>query len=221
MVKVVHVAAVIPTAAIGMSCLAKSSHGFSIVPSLRLHRHATAISSPQVQLIFISATSGNNDNDDFVLNDISDENIVAQLGIPYGQQLVPNTPEEYDTLQQACASAIDETVEKGLQDLQNLRAKWLRDFDRHYQEPLEQAMTLNGMREANKLHHKVDALIGQFLNQTAVSRSETHQLALQDQRRLEALERERQEQTDKERRPPHFGSWKRTNSEWDEWEEDW
>ncbi|KAG7359097.1 hypothetical protein IV203_015686 [Nitzschia inconspicua] len=167
-------------------------------------------------------------DDDFSFDNIADSNENESptnsanpfLGIDLRQQLLPDTEDEYSALKKACSDMIDEKVRNGMQELQNLREKWMRDLE-HQQEPLEQAMTLNGMRESEKFQRRVDLLVGSFMNQTAVSRTQTHQLAFEDRQRLEAAERELERKQKQKGVTPSFNGWKKTNNEWDEWEDDW
>jgi hypothetical protein len=181
-----------------------------------------------VVIPFSKASHGTVQEDDFSFEGIAgDENDVdsgssarSSLGIDFGRQLLPDTDEDFDILKKACADMIHEKVQNGLEELQKLREKWMRDMERQ-QEPLEQAMILNGIRESEKFHHRVDLLVGGFMNQTALSRTQTHQLAYEDQRRLEAEDREKERLKKRKTDPPCFEGWKSTNNEWDEWEEDW
>ena len=169
---------------------------------------------------FHASSSNNDNNNPFCWEDDDADNPQEppQLGIDFGVDILSSMEEEeFQRLKEECARWIDSRIHSGIDDLQKLADKWQRDL-KHQQEPLEQAMTLNGMRESKRFNDKVDLLIGTFLNSTSLSREQTHQLAFEDLQRLQALEREKERL---ENKSETFHSWKETNDEYDDWEDDW
>jgi len=176
---------------------------------------------------FLYASSSDSNSDEFSFDDIEknledtyDESALSprKLGINIGNQLSPEADLDLQALKEACKRMIDEKISNGLDELNKLHDKWQRDLE-FQQEPLEQAMTLNGIRETKKFNERVDLLVGSFMNTTSASRERTHALALEDLRRLQAEEREKERK--KKGGKTTFSSWKKTNDAWDEWDEDW
>jgi hypothetical protein len=164
-----------------------------------------------------------------------------QLGVDYGLSLTENDRNE---LKSQMKEVIHQSVQRGLQDLQELHDKWERDMPDQLL-PLEQAMTLNGIQASKVFETKLDVILGSFNNQTAVSRQKTHDLFRlseleQAQRRRDEQERQHAHERRRRRRAglgeleqyddgsssswlsssPTPSSWKKTNDAWDDWEED-
>ena len=125
---------------------------------------------------------------------LSDEEMPVKgnkkLGINFGSQLNPMNEQEKQSLSQDVKRIIDETVTKGVQDLEQLRAKWHREIQER-NDSLEHAMEMNGKRESDKLEIKVDAMVGKFLKETEDSRTRTHHMAWVAEEMAKEAEREK------------------------------
>jgi hypothetical protein len=142
-----------------------------------------------------------------------------KLGIDI--DLMPDNDLDRMKLTEECKRMINEKIENGIDELNKIRERWQRDL-KYQQEPLEQAMAVNGMRESKKLNEKVDLLIGNFMNETRTSRQRTHLLAYEDDQRIKAEEREKERQQKKKNKSKGYNAWTKTNNEWDkEWDDDW
>jgi hypothetical protein len=165
----------------------------------------------------------------------------SSLGIPLGTNygLALNETDRAE-LKHHIREAIDHSVQQGLFELRELHDKWERDMPDQLI-PLEQVMTLNGIKAFNDFGMKLDVILGYFNNETAVSRQKTHDLFHASE--MEQAERQRQEKTKQEaherRRRRRLGlgeldqydgflsptsstttsSWKKTNDAWDDWDE--
>jgi hypothetical protein len=175
----------------------------------------------------IFATNMNKDGDEFSFDDIDayydPEFLKAsekKLGVDI--DLIPDN-NDFTKVTEECKRMINEKIQNGITELHKLHDKLGRDLE-YQQEPLEQAMTLNGIRETQKFNEKVDLLVGSFMNETSVSRERTHTLAYEDIQRLKAIEKEKErlESKKKSNSKSGYNTWTKTNNEWDkEWDDDW
>jgi len=161
----------------------------------------------------------------------------GSLGINLGRDysLALNETDR-EALQLECRQMIDQRISEGILDLQRLHDKWERDVKDGLL-PLEQAMTLNGIRESKQFAIRVDSMFGKFWNQTAKSRQKTHDLFHIDE--LEQKQKAKEEEERQAKRGKRKGgssssssscstgtttfrpqSWKKTNDAWDEWDSD-
>jgi len=170
---------------------------------------------------------------------ISTEELVegqrALLGINLGNDysLALNETDRL-SIQQECRELIDQRVAQGILDLQQLHGRWGRQMKQDVI-PLEQAMAVNAMKESKRFATALDSMVGTFWNQTAASRKRTHDLFALDeieQKRKAREEAERKVKKEKRRGGIDGGhknggagsfpvqSWKKTNSAWDDWDDD-
>lgn len=133
-----------------------------------------------------------------------------KLGINF---VSPMNEQERLSLREDVKHIIDEQVTKGLADLRKLREKWRREDH----DSLEQAMIMNGMREAEELNMKVDAMVGKFLSETSESRQRTHHMAWVQEEMAKEEERDKKR---KEIAKLEIKTWDDSNNEWDDWD-DW
>ena len=163
------------------------------VPS-RHNRVSTRTTTLPTTTTVIFATNNininENDNDDeFSFDDIDTnydpeflKSSQKKLGIDI--DLIPDN-NDFTKVTEECKRMINEKINNGIEELHKLHDKLERDLE-YQQEPLEQAMTLNGIRETNKFNEKVDLLVGTFMNETSISRERTHTLAHEDIQRLKS-----------------------------------
>jgi hypothetical protein len=156
------------------------------------------------------------DDEMLIISDYDhDDNGGPKLGIDIGHNLNPMNETEKKLLRKDVEIIIDEEIEKGILDLERLRDWWRREMDKR-NDSLEQAMTLNGIRESEMFDIKIDDLVGKFMNKTSASRERTHYLA----RIAEEEAKEEERENKKKSSPKEIPSWGKTNNAWDDWD-DW
>lgn len=159
--------------------------------------------------------AGFSDDEMLVFSDDDGHDGGPKLGINFGHNLNPMSETEKQLLNDDAKKIIDDEISKGILDLGRLRDRWHREIEVR-NDSLEQAMTLNGIRESEKFDIKINNLIGTFLSETSVSRARTHYLAwVAEQKAKEGEREEKRKSAPKENR-----SWGKTNNEWDDWD-DW
>ena len=136
--------------------------------------------------------SGNNNNDnksggadEFFSLDPEDKpknngDTTPKLGIDLGPMLDPLTEQEAAELKAAATEIINESVAEGLDEIEKLRERMKREFERK-KVAMAAASERNTARESAKLMSKIDALTDTFLENTELSRKATKLAAAADQ----------------------------------------
>jgi hypothetical protein len=194
--------------------------GFSVVPQL-------ANKVTNVRILQLSRLSSEHPDGGERPSAAGRSNLGINLGKDYSLALNATDREELQIM--VCRQMIHERISEGILDLQLIHDKWERDIEEGLV-PLEQAMTLNTIRESKKFATRVDSMVGTFWNQTARSRQKTHDLFHIDELEQKAKAKEEEERKSKKgkgkRRPGDQGtafqtqSWKKTNDAWDDWDSD-
>jgi len=104
---------------------------------------------------------------------------LKKLGIDIGRMLDPLTETEAEELKAAATEIINDAIAEGIDEIENLRQKMKREFDRKRKE-VQMESESKAKRESDKLLSKIDKLTNDFLTDTKLSRKATKLAAAAD-----------------------------------------